>query len=659
MEKMSRIEIEKNILEQIQEWYSDLSREDLTNLFYSFLTFDEETVDEITKRVCTKYRMHEEQLVAMKKDMIIECILDAYEYFFRLKADGKLSEELKNIMDELEKVTFSLDNFYNYFLDSVNQEKVKNLIFHCLLFRMQDSKFIEACDDFLRMNAPELWMKLSKYMQYIEASDLLCTIFCDIFEEEDEEDSDEEVEDFDNDLDEFEEYDEEDEDEYDEEDFDEALEEELVEMEPLEKVMDDSFSQDCQTLFQRVNDFIEDYFDDKFDADDFIGYFMSLVYALLLQEEKTDTLFLEEKELLEILEKNRCSQEQIVILFTTSKEFVYHSLDLFEECYYDFEGDVFSVREFIQDIGAYNRFSIMDPLYEKPKIDIQSIQCKNFTTSFFDQLLHRLKQEYPEDYEDKIYKLLTEEGYLSSVFPESTMEEVPFSLYQISFIRYLSRRYFENTCDKAIGNLSLEQIYLYQHLLSSKGTQKELLRNFYVGYKDYLDAYFELTSQETPFIRKKIRKLEHQQLLPTVVRIDPSCIGDNDYIKTLLESPFSRYLAIHGSLKTISYLKKCYRDQPKQCLEFLREIIVSTCSQEMDAKDTVSSSILPLLEDEHLSLEDCLTSILANESLLQELLEKYTKFELEETPLTVSKESLNFSPKIKRKLYPESKSGNE
>ena len=69
---------------------------------------------------------------------------------------------------------------------------------------------------------------------------------------------------------------------------------------------------------------LEEYFEDKFDMDDFVGYFMSYVYAFLLKERQEGPMAIEDEEMLKLLSQKKLSFELVVESFYASKDYVFN-----------------------------------------------------------------------------------------------------------------------------------------------------------------------------------------------------------------------------------------------------------------------------------------------------------------------------------------------
>ena len=627
MNKLSRIQAGNQILKYFYHKNASLGDEQIGEQFYRFLLKEEK--ESIT--LCFQYDISLKQLEIYKKDMMLEILLSCYEYLSYVRTFAEISSVEIELLKDLDTIPFSLQNLYDYFCDAKNEEKIRKAIIDYMVYSTQNQDFKQLCFDYNLDEPHEFSCKLSKYISYIEAADMLVSLY----------------EEIDNQYQEILEEGEEDEEE-------ENLEGgELLYWEEVQGSF--LFENEQLEVFSAVLYFLENFYGDKFDMDDFIGYFMSIVYAILLEQQKKGALTLMDQEMLKLLSRKDFSFEFVVESFWYSKEYVFDAVALFSREYHKHPKEIFSFREQYKIPFITKRFHLLDPFYEKPKGNYSLMYWGGPITPLLEEILNEKREISPTTYKRDIYKIMTDKKEGESVFTEKKLEQKNVPFYQNLMKRYLARKFLEEVASKPIGILSLEEMNLYFRMMKSRIEYQDMQELFQTGYSSFIDAYFKIHDQGQSYEKGLIRHLLNQNLLEKIAKIDPKISGDSIYLKTVNESPFYRQLEEKGIPDMILELQELSRKDPASCQNILKEILVMNYYYEKDhQKEEISTKVMELLEGDAL-LDSFYQEILEEKDLLRELLTRYQKEETDtKWPLSYE-ERVEFIPKIKQKLYPEKK----
>lgn len=658
MERLSRIQISNKMLADLYDIYENLNDEELSDAFYTFLV-DESGQDSMTKSACLQYGVSPKELIIRKNDIILEVIKIGYGFlrYLSISCKSPLSSLEKEILQDLDNLPYSIDDVLRYFKNSKNQKKMELLLVNYFTCMTQDSEFLNSCTDYLYNEPTEFYDRMTKLISYVETMDIIALI-CEEIEQRYESGEVDEYELFDD----YQE-DDEDEDTYEEEEysgggllelngdgFDDLEDEDSYET----MIQMQRFKREQEDLYTTIMDFLEDYYQDKFAVDDFIGYFMSFVYALLLKAQKEQPMTIEDEEMLKLLSRRDLSFEYAVEMFYHSKEYVFNSVDLFMQEYYAFGGDIFAIREKFCGKVDNERFNILDPYYIGSEINYNVIYIGSPVAEAFTQMLLDIQKGNPEDYVGEIYQLLCDSDYDASLFTKYGFDKKYLETYKLLMMRFLARKYVELVSFKPIASFDLGELFVYQGLMHIDVTDSNMKSLFLKGYYFIIPAFYEMMEKGNHHEKCIVRKLRTNNLLPNVTRIDSSCVTDENYRKALQESEFYSILESNGEKTTISYLKHLFKTEPELVMEYLKELILANYyyAKDENLTDAISLTILKLIEGDS-NVGEYLYNLLQNEGLLEELLSRYLQQESKaQYPLSYQ-EKLEQSPKIKQKLYPD------
>jgi len=655
METLSRIQISNQMLSELYDIYKDLSDQELSSSFYAFLV-DVDGKDSMTQKACFQYGVKPKELRIRKNDMILEVITNAYGFFRYVSTFSELSSLEKEILDDLDHLPYSIADILAYFKNPANQEKVKLLLTNYFVYMTQDDEFIEDCESYLYNEPTEFYERVTSLIKYVEVMDMLAIIYEEVMQKYESGEVDEYELFSDSEEDEVEETYEEDEYssggvlELDGENVDELEDEDSYE----NMIQMQRFKKEQEDVFNNIANLLEDYYQDKFALDDFVGYFMSFVYAFLLKVQREQPMTLEDEEMLKILSRKELSFEYAVEMFYSSKEYVFNSVDLFVQEYYACGGDIFSVRENFNGRADNQRFNILDPYYIGPEANYNVIYIGSPIASSFTQMLLDIKKKNPDDYVGEIYQLLCDSTYDTSLFLEYGFDQKNIEQYKILLMRFLARKYVELVSFNPISSFSLDELFIYQGLMHIDVTNSNMKSLFLKGYYLMVPAFYEMMEKGPSHEKCIVRKLRANNLLANVARIDSSCITDENYRKALQESEFYSILEQNGEKTTVAYLKHLFKTEPGQVMEYLKELLLANYyyAKEENLEDAIALTILKLIEGDS-NIGEYFYMLLQNDALLEELLSRYLAQETKTKYPLSYQEKLEQSPKIKQKLYPD------
>lgn len=655
MERLSRIQIANQMLSELYDTYRQLNDDELSNSFYTFLV-DNKEQDEITKTACSRYQITPKELLIRKNDIILEVVTSSYGFLRFLSTSCKLSPLEIETLQDLDNLSYSIASVVAYFKNPANQEKIKNLLLNYFVYMTQDTSLIDDCKDYLYNEPTEFYERMSSLISYVEVMDIIAMIHEEILQKYDS-----------GEVDEYELFDEPTDEEDDDEDYEEEYSGSVLELngEDFDGLEEDSyeimvqmqkFKREQEDLYQTIIDFLEDYYQDKFAVDDFIGYFMSFVYAFLLKAQQDQPMTLEDEEMLKMLSRKELSFEYAVEMFYASKEYVFNSVDLFMQEYYGLEGDIFTVREKFNGKANNERFNILDPYYVGPEMDYDIIYIGSPVADTFTQMLLDIQKKNSEDCVGEIYQLIFDPDYDSSIWEKYGISKRNIEPYKFLLMRFLARKYVELVSFKPISSFDLDELFIYQGLMHIDVTNSNIKSLFEKGYYLMIPAFYEMMERGVHHEKSIVRKLRNNNLLASVARIDSSCVTDENYRKALQESEFYSILESNGEKTTISYLKHLFKVEPEMVMEYLKELVLANYYYAKDESltDAISLTIVRLIEGDS-NIGEYFYSLLQNDGLLEELLKRYLEQESKtKCPLSY-KEQLERSPKIKQKLYPKEK----
>ena len=656
MDELSRIEIGLDLLDEAYELSIGDNKTDQIEVLYNFLVSSEEDSTDIEKTLCSSHGLTKELLRVYKRDSWLLVLLDSYEYLRYLDVTTSITDDELQILTELDGLNFTFTNIYSYFSSPTTKEKIKLLLKRYYEYIGKGNEFTKSCRDYNYDNQTPFRNALTDYVGNVEAMDFLCAIFDQLDEKyqaqinetitgesEPEFDSEEEFpEDFDEDYPLDEEY-------FDEEEYNSAVDEMFDEHEEVVEQIMANFKTE---LFDKVITWMEDYFEDKFESDNFIGFFLSFVYRTILNNKNTGRLFKEEESLLKLFESSDDNYGLLIETFYDNREFIFVALDIFTKNYYKKHMDILTLRDDCDNDIEKQKIASLDEHYpfSKSITNIQLISSPLYES--YDMIFMKYKIDYPDDYLDRIYSFLMNDTSFEPIFYELDVEG-DLNYHRILMIRYFTRRFVEMIQIKKLS-VNQEEMFAYSEL-SMQGLELiNIIKNFSKNGITILKGYEFILGKTDAELKAHIRSFDKMVELKRVFQIDPMILGDSIYYRALNDSELYRYLEVNGIEKTVQYLLSMVNSDYEIVREFINEIMVSiyTSAKEKEIADSIEQTIMLVYEVESSDVELYIKTVLSDSSLLYQLLVKYYEIEKEEEfPAKYEDKVVKF-PKVKQKLYP-------
>lgn len=655
MEELSRIEIASDLLDEAYALSEDNGGKQIETI-YKFLVSSKDDASGIDESLCSHHNLTKKLLKVYKKDSWLIVLLDSYEYLRYLDVTVSISDEELQILTELDSLNFTFTDIYDYFYNVANKEKIKTLLVRYYEYIGKGNDFTKSCRDYNFDNQTAFRNALTDYVGNVEAMDFMCAIFDQLDEkyqsqinavvtgEEEPELDDEEFDD-----EEMPEEYLEDPDEFDEEGYQAAIDEMFDEHEEAVEQIMVNFKTE---LFDKIISWLEDYFDDKFESDNFIGFFISYVYRTILDNKKNGRLFKEEESLLKLLENPDANFGLLVETFYDNSEFVFVSLDIFTKRYYKSHMDVLTMRDVTTDVAENNQIAMLDEHYPYKKEVLDAKLISSPLYEMYDMVFMKYKLDYPGDYLERLYSLLMDDTSFEPVFYELDIEG-DLTYHRIMMIRYFTRRFVEMIQIKRLG-VEKEEMFAYVDLEIEKISLVGIIKNFSKNGIQILKGYEFILSQTESELKNHIRSLDKKVELKRLLQIDPLIIGESTYYRAFNDTELYRYIEQNGIEKTVQYLIDLSKNDYESAREHINELMVSIYSvaKEKETLDTLEQMIALVYEVESSDVELYVRTALNDPTVLYQLISKYYENEKEEEFPTKYEDRVVKFPKVKQKLYP-------
>lgn len=609
----------------------------------------------INESLCSHHNLTKELLQVYKKDAWLLVLLDSYEYLRYLDVTTPITDLEVQILTELDRLRFTFANIYSYFMDESNCDKIKTLLTRYYEYLSKGNDFAKSCRDYNFDNQTNFRNALTAYVGNVEAMDFISMIFDELDEkyqsqinqaitgeeEPEEEDFNEE------DVEELTEL--EDPDEFDEEGYQDAIDEMFDEHEEAVEQIMLNFKNE---LYMKVNDWLEEHFDDKFECDEFIGFLISYVYLIILNNKENGRLFKEEEALLKLIEGRESTAPLLIESFYDNKEYMFVMLDTLTKYYYKKHMDVLRLRDEIKDSLVLNKIGSLDEYYQsaKPTMEYKIVSTELY--EYYDMLFMKYKLEHPEDYLNQLYLVLIGEKSLEVDFYELDIEG-DVTWHRVAMIRYFTRKFFEKVYIEPLGVVE-EEMNVFLDLNKDEVSLADVVKNFMHHGIVILKGYENMLKQTDVELKNSIRTFEKTVQVRRLIQIDPMLIGESTYYRALNDSDLYQYLENNGIEKTVQYLFELGKNKYEEAREFINEIMVTIYSsiQEKNEIDSLEQTIRLLFEIETGDVEGYIKVVLGDTFLLYQLLLKYYESEKNEEFPTKYEDKVVKFPKVKQKLYP-------
>lgn len=655
MNELSRIEIAAQLLEELNALCIESDQRSKMEIIYNFLLGDEAT-SSFDNLFCTNHGIEQKLLDVYKKDSWLLVLLDAYEYLIASSETKELSEIQQSFLTKLDSIEFNFTNLYSFFTSKDNKEEIVIGIESYYEYWQKGNEFVKKCRDYCFDNQTEFRNKLTSYISNIEAMDLMATIFDDLdakYQKEinmaivGEEESIE-FEDPDMDYDELESEEEFPED-FDEDEYSAAVDEMFDDNEEeVEKIME-RFKIE---LHSKILDFLEDYLDDKFACDEFLGFFMSYVYMIILNNQKNGKLFKEEEQLLKVLSLEDFSPALVIETFYENPDYVFAALDSFCRFYYKMDCDILTLRDDVSTSIERKRINEMDEHFPLGKRIDRYKLINNPYYEIYDMLYMKFKLDYPDDYAIRLFNSLTTIDY-DPIFYEFDLDE-DINYHRLMMIRYFSRKYVEATSVRDMASIPSKEYETFEKLLSEEFNPQTLIGIFAKYGITILKGYNYLLDKTISQEKAIVKRIYDAGYGNGLFKIDPGMISDSLYYRALNDTPLYKYVEENGIEKTVKFLIELSKTDYEQYEDYMKEVFASLyCSFEDNQKlDSVENTVKLVIDSSKYSLEGCFKAIISDELLMYQLLAKYYDIENTDDYPTPIEERIVAQPKVKQKLYP-------
>lgn len=655
MNELSRIEIAAQLLEELNILCIESDQRSKMEIIYNFLLGDEAT-SSFDNLFCTNHGIEQKLLDVYKKDSWLLVLLDAYEYLIASSETKELSEIQQSFLTKLDSIEFNFTNLYSFFTSKDNKEEIVVGIESYYEYWQKGNEFVKKCRDYCFDNQTEFRNKLTSYISNIEAMDLMATIFDDLDAKYQKEinmaivGEEESIEFEDPDMDDYElESEEEFPEDFDEDEYSAAVDEMFDDnVEEVEKIMERFKTE----LHSKILDFLEDYLDDKFDCDEFLGFFMSYVYMIILNNQKHGKLFKEEEQLLKVLSLEDFSPALVIETFYENPDYVFAALDSFCRFYYKKDCDILTLRDDVSTSIERKRINEMDEHFPLGKRIERYKLINNPYYEIYDMLYMKFKLDYPDDYAIRLFNSLTTIDY-DPIFYEFDLDE-DINYHRLMMIRYFSRKYVEATSVRDMASIPSKEYETFEKLLSEEFNPQTLIGIFAKYGIIILKGYNYLLDKTISQEKAIVKRIYDAGYGNSLFKIDPGMISDSLYYRALNDTPLYKYVEENGIEKTVKFLIELSKTDYEQYEDYMKEVFASLyCSFEDNQKlDSVENTVKLVIDSSKYSLEGCFKAIISDELLMYQLLAKYYDIENTDDYPTPIEERIVAQPKVKQKLYP-------
>lgn len=654
MNELSRIEIAAQLLEELNALCIESDQRSKMEIIYNFLLGDEAT-SSFDNLFCTNHGIEQKLLDVYKKDSWLLVLLDAYEYLIASSDTKELSEIQQSFLTKLDSIEFNFTNLYSFFTSKDNKEEIVVGIESYYEYWQKGNEFVKKCRDYCFDNQTEFRNKLTSYISNIEAMDFLAAIFDDLDSqyqskiegvvsgEDVPEIDEEEYAEYSDDYDEM------DDDDFDEEEYQNAVDEMFNDnAEEIEQLMINFKSE----LHGKVMDFLEDYLDDKFECDEFIGFFMSYVYRIILHNKEHKKTFKEEEQLFKVLSLESSSAALIIESFYSNPDYVFAALDSFCRFYYKKDCDILTLRDDVSTSIERKRINEMDEYFPFGKRIERYKLVNNPYYEIYDMLYMKFKLDYPDDYAIRLFNSLTTIDY-DPIFYEFDLDE-DINYHRLMMIRYFSRKYVEATSVRDMASIPSKEYETFEKLLSEEFNPQTLIGIFAKYGITILKGYNYLLDKTISQEKAIVKRIYDAGYGNSLFKIDPGMISDSLYYRALNDTPLYKYVEENGIEKTVKFLIELSKTDYEQYEDYMKEVFASLyCSFEDNQKlDSVENTVKLVIDSSKYSLEGCFKAIISDELLMYQLLAKYYDIENTDDYPTPIEERIVAQPKVKQKLYP-------
>jgi hypothetical protein len=603
------------------------------DLFYEFLTDNRTDKDVISEEMISKYDIDLEDIVNHKDDMILEIIKGFYLYMNFCMALDEINNEEKKLIDYLEKENFDYERVVLYFRNPQNLAEAKLMIEDYCMYRTQSDEYRRKVEEYNEHNKTPFLEEINMEIRYADVIDEIADVYQEVFAKTTDE--------LDFEADE-EEYTGEGEDEYTDEELDEKIEETVTKA--------------CEILIENFRE------TNSPEMNEFLGYYLSLMYAIFCERKEMKVLLAEDIEIMNILEEENYSLEDILQYFYNDPyklfaaiESVSDEYNISEGLYYDFRYCYDSKEIFNKLDPRYTYASQKDSLKHEEKYSFseEPIIIIGSLVETMDMIIAGIKMRNPKDYKEKLYEFLVVSSDNDGILYEFDIEDKFTPQIKFCMMRMLARKFYEYNYSR---DRNFETDYAYEQLMFLQLKANSIIENFHEFGLGYIETYFKMENMSDLAEKELIRRLD-MDTRRDLVRLDPSVIADSLYYKSLMVGRLYILLEENGVEAVINALEYQYDINPDRCIEFISELLIELYHKlkNSENKIDIDEMFLKYLEGNSWSLSNYVDDLMKAKQFLKELLKRYLELQKKIEYPRLTTDIINdkvFDEKIKIKVLP-------
>lgn len=637
---MKRSKAVKNYLKYAYVVAKSDDEQEVFDKLFEFLIENRTEFDFMAEEMSINFDIDVEEIMARKNDMIIEIIKDYYSYIRYCMLTDDVNDMEETIIKLFDSKRFTYSYILFYFMDPDNEYVAKRIVETYCFYIEKGNDFIKQVDIYNISNPTIFLNEIDIMKKRIDVIDEIAEEFdkafaktTDELDKEADEVNGEEVQ--------------------EEGLYEERYYQDLDGREDTMEKIDEISEKLMEILTKNYGDFYSE------EMNSFLGYYISLIYPILLERKEGDYLSDRDRELLELLEAEDMPLEAILNYFYEDKYNMFAVIELISREYIASLGQEYDNRPGYENQDENQLLIKLDPMYiyyipdEHKQNNKIEMHMENITLKIMETIIEKLKAENPDDYQRVIYIFLLTEDKYDKIFLEYDIEKEYINSFKMQMIRMFIRKFYEyinsqkvQTRDLQIGNqLNGIQINL-----------KTFIENFHKYGEIYIDAYFKL-SRMSSITRKGAIRAFPNNIRKRLIELDPNVLVDPIYYQALSVGNLFILLEEHGVDLTCKYLIEISIIKTNKCRELISELLIGLYNKikNNEEKSDIDNVFLKYIEGNSYTLEDYTADLINAPLLLKEFLARYLDFmKQEEYPIPIDSIKNNdiFNEKIKTKIFP-------
>lgn len=614
---MKRSERVSRYLAYAYEIVKDNDNKEVYNRFYDFLIENRADMDFISEEMYANFNIEIEDVIAHKNDMIMDVVKGFYSAIRFYMLSGDVNEEEEMVVNFIDAQEFTFVDIVQYFIHPEKESIAKIMIeIYCILMT-QSNNFVNQVTEYNNNNPTDFLEEVNETIKYLDIIDEMADVYGSAFDDKTTDELDKEA----NSVDDY---------DSDEEDYLEEEEEVFV----SEKV-----GETVQHFLQILVNNYGDLQSEKMNK--FLGYYLSLAYPLFLDQKEMkmpEAYYEKNKEILDLLEADDLSFEDILNNFYEDEEYLFAAIELVSQSYLESEGQDFDARYRYEDIDEKGIIKKLDPSYiydeyeeATETVDSKNIEINGSIIDTMDMIITKLKIDYPEDYQKIIYKFLLIDRSYDGIFYEFDIEDNSINQYKFLMMRMFARKYYEYISSKNLKELDGRERKIYSFLKEMPISVESILESFHRYGEEYIDIYFKL-SFRSELAEKNIIRNFNSVTRKRLVEIDPLVLCDSSYYKALMVGNLFIILEENGVNVVIKHLTELATKNPNKCRELISELLIELYYKlkNSNSKIDIDNIFLEYLENNNYDLNFYMNDLINAQEFLKELLTRYLEFKKEE-----------------------------